>query len=129
MVKSKSSPKRIKILTENELERLKKNLEEKQSLLQKMNERGSKELLSPQDHRLPEKIKKIQNTISEQEKLIKATPSELANALHEKAEYHQQLRMVNEKYDGLNDKLNYLRTLVRVGDLTQLQNLVRQGKI
>ena len=84
---------------------------------------------SPQEQKMAEEIKKIQNTISEQEKLIKATPYKLVNALHEKAEYYQQLRMVNEKYDCLNNQLNYLRTLVRAGDLTQLQNLVRQGKL
>ena len=52
-----------------------------------------------------------------------------AEAQAETNQLHRHLVKANERIDQLNDKLNWLRTLVRVGDLTQLQDLVRKGKI
>jgi len=47
----------------------------------------------------------------------------------QKEQYFQELRIMNEKYDQLRVKLNQAQTLIRAGELTTLQELVRQGQI
>jgi hypothetical protein len=43
--------------------------------------------------------------------------------------YQQESMKASWNYRQLNHKLNWLRTLVRAGDIQQLQELVRQAKI
>ena len=109
-------------------------------LQQKMQQRGSKELLSPQDQtkydRLVKEINSIENALKEQSELTNANWKQilrdkafLASLWQEKEAYLKEIKKANDKYYQSDYKLNWLRTLVRAGDLTQLQDLVRWGKI
>lgn len=146
LVKSKSAIQQIKILPYYELEGLKNSLREKQSLLQAMDQRPRGQLLSSQDqtkyNQLKEEIDGIQKKLEWQETLTKGYWSQLAKDHFDSQEREYNLRLrkkslsfkkrlaqSNEKHDKLNDKLNHLRTLVRAGDINQLQVLVRKGKI
>ena len=135
VVKHKSSTKQVKVLPTHQLEKLKGSLLEKQSLLQKMDQRKTTELLSPSDQtkhdQLSKEIDNLQKELAWQELLTRDNLS--LSQIAEQKEYFNQtkqdLTFANERIDQLNDKLNWLRTLVRAGDLTQLQDLVRKAKI
>jgi len=149
VVKHKSSIKQVKVLPTHQLEKLKGSLLEKQSLLQAMDQRKrkSKELLSLQDQtkhdQLKEEIVELEKEINWQESLRRLSWAQSVGDKHSLLVFRQELEeerqskwvlrqdliQANEKHDCLQDKLNWLRTLVRAGDLTQLQDLVRSAKI
>ena len=135
VVKSKSPSKQVKVLSTRQLEKLKDSLLEKQSLLQnlrdRMNQRSKKELVSPVEQveceRLSKEITSLQSQIAKQEELEK--PETRLALFRNYNELKQDLTRTNEKLYELDYKLNWLRTLVRAGDINQLQELVRKAKI
>ena len=143
VVKFKSASKPADFLFHHGLESLKNDLQEKQSLLQKMDQRSRNQLLSPADNydQLVKEVKDLQKEITWQE-LIAQNPllqklwkeklswfQFLLQTQQNQTSYHQQLAKINKDYRQLTNQLNWLRTLVRAGDIQQLQDLVRQAKI
>jgi len=100
---------------------IKRNITERENLIKTLNKRPPNQLLSPADQT---KLDQAKREIELLKKRHNTTIVPLSND-----DYFHQLRMVNEKHDRLNDKLNWLRTLVRAGDIKQLQELVRKAKI
>ena len=130
LVKSKSSPKQIKVLSAHQLEKLKGELAEKQSLLQRTSQRKRNELLDRSYDQLAERVKTIQSILNQQEQLTEMfSRYYLSQVEEEKKQIHQDLTNANERIDQLNDKLESLRSLIRTGELKKLQEMVREGEI
>ena len=88
-------------------------------------------MLSPTDqakYDLLKKRLKEESIDSGWRKLLENKDS-LISSRQKAKKYEQELTMINYDYRQLNHKLNWLRTLVRAGDIQQLQELVRQAKI
>jgi len=139
VVSYKSKPEKIEVLNPTWL---KQKLQTAENSLQPIEQCATNALLSPPEQARSEQLKKeitfLKKQLTEQEGLVnwKELLSAKDNLTNLQAQFqqknqkhHQQLRMLNEKHDQLMDKLNHLRTLVLAGDLTQLQELVKKGKV
>jgi hypothetical protein len=135
LVKSKSSPKLVRtILSDNDdLVILRRRIAERKDLIRDMNNRSKKKLLSLEQQLLLDQaigeLEVFQEQLEQSQRTIVTQTEPKPKTINEADDYFQQLKELHEKHDRLNDKLNWLRTLVRAGDIKQLQELVRSAKI
>lgn len=124
--------------SKDELEQMKKNLVEKETLLNEINSRPSNQMLSRADQikyeRLDSEVDNLQKEITWQEFLKDCQIKELLIERFSFLEIQsnlikKDLAIANGKIELLNIKLKEIKSLIEEGDINQLQELVRSAKI
>ena len=138
LIKSKSTPQSIHLLSTEGLVSLEQNIASRQTLIKEMSQRPSNQMLSPTDQakydQAVQELEVLQKKLDYHRQIMMGqleplVKEELAKVQKKVDEYWDQWLRANTKIDQLNDKLESLRSLIEVGDITKLQKMVREGKV
>jgi hypothetical protein len=149
VVKAKSSPASVSLLTTPDLTTLCRLIVSHRNLIKKMSAHSSKfgqiEITEVNDYllhssgdqakyeRLVKRLKILQDKLENQRRIAlnwqEPSPNVLALVEQEKENIFEELKKANERYDKITDKLELLRKLVNENKLEKLKAMVKRGEI